>query len=334
MRVEGLNESENATGIFPLVLVNHSPTATLDEACDWLLQNLVTIKQRLSSSGAILFRGFPVADDKAFDAFVTAFGYETFTYEESLSNAVRKNRTPRVFTANEAPSSEGIFLHNEMAQTPIFPTRLFFYCEQDASSGGQTSLCRCDQLYDELMKTDPDFVRACEDKGVKYTNVMPSSDDATSGQGRGWQATLGAAGREEAEARLAELGYSWTWLEDGSLGVTTGVLPAVRRYEDGRSIFFNQLIAAYQGWGDVSHLGAKIVCFGDGSDIREDQMKNAIERADELVFDLAWQQGDVALVDNFLVMHGRRPFAGKRTILASFATSSGEVSPPAIENQA
>ncbi|MEL7517687.1 MAG: TauD/TfdA family dioxygenase, partial [Pseudomonadota bacterium] len=31
----------------------------------------------------------------------------------------------------------------------------------------------------------------------------------------------------------------------------------------------------------------------------------------------AWQPGDVALVDNFTVMHGRRPFEGKRRVLAS-----------------
>ena len=51
-----------------------------------------------------------------------------FTYDESLSNAVRRNRTDRVFTANEAPPELEIFLHHEMAQTPCFPRYLFFYC--------------------------------------------------------------------------------------------------------------------------------------------------------------------------------------------------------------
>jgi alpha-ketoglutarate-dependent taurine dioxygenase len=32
---------------------------------------------------------------------------------------------------------------------------------------------------------------------------------------------------------------------------------------------------------------------------------------------LHWQQGDVALVDNYRVMHGRRPFEGERRLLAS-----------------
>jgi alpha-ketoglutarate-dependent taurine dioxygenase len=46
-------------------------------------------------------------------------------------------------------------------------------------------------------------------------------------------------------------------------------------------------------------------------------MAVAIELADELSFDTPWQAGDVALVDNFLVMHGRRPFSGERAVLAS-----------------
>jgi hypothetical protein len=32
-------------------------------------------------------------------------------------------------------------------------------------------------------------------------------------------------------------------------------------------------------------------------------------------------RGDVALVDNFLAMHGRRPFSGTRKVLASLIAS-------------
>ena len=46
-------------------------------------------------------------------------------------------------------------------------------------------------------------------------------------------------------------------------------------------------------------------------------MGTAIALADELTFDIDWQTGDVALLDNFLVMHGRRTFSGERRVLAS-----------------
>ena len=52
-------------------------------------------------------------------------------------------------------------------------------------------------------------------------------------------------------------------------------------------------------------------------------MDVAIELADELSFNLAWQAGDVALIDNYLVMHGRRPFKGERRVLASLVADDG-----------
>ena len=39
--------------------------------------------------GAVLFRGFPLRTAEDFDRFVTAFGWPPFTYEDSLSYAVR-----------------------------------------------------------------------------------------------------------------------------------------------------------------------------------------------------------------------------------------------------
>ena len=69
------------------------------------------ILAQAAAYGAVLFRGFPQATADDFDRFVARFELRNFPYDESLSNAVRVNRTPRVFTANEAPASVTIFLH-------------------------------------------------------------------------------------------------------------------------------------------------------------------------------------------------------------------------------
>lgn len=273
--------------------------------------------EQLSTSGAILFRGFDVADPEAFDAAVQAYGAPGFTYAESLSNAVRVNVTERVFTANEAPPETSIYLHHEMAQTPLYPSKLFFFCEIAAEEGGATPLCRSDVLLERLRECDGAFVERLENRGVRYTNIMPANDDAGSGQGRSWRSTLGATGREQAEARLAKLGYDWQWQDDDSLRATTPVLDAVRKLPDGRTVFFNQLIAAFRGWSDSRNDPSRAISFGDGEPITLADMAAAIRLSDELTFDMPWQPGDVVLVDNFLVMHGRRPFSGKRRVLAS-----------------
>ena len=308
-KVEAIMSS--ATGDFPGIIVGEGSLARFVAA------NKVAIDDALDHAGALVFRGFDVSDAQAFDAAIEAYGERGFTYEDSLSNAVRTNVTPRVFTANEAPPETEIFLHHEMAQTPLYPGKLFFYCEIAADEGGATPLCRSDWVLDELEQRSPALVARFEALGVRYTNVMPATDDAGSGQGRSWRSTLSADSRAAAERRLVELGYEWEWRDDDALRATTPVLPAVRTLEDGRRVFFNQLIAAFRGWADRRNDPSKSVTFGDGSPITGEDMATAITIADTLTHDLAWQKGDVALLDNFLVMHGRRPFAGKRRVLAS-----------------
>ncbi|MEM7611343.1 MAG: TauD/TfdA family dioxygenase [Pseudomonadota bacterium] len=308
---------------FPLVQSLTTPHVSLQDTTAWISKDRDRILAELSVHGAILFRGFPITGAEDFDAFIRAFELDSFTYQESLSNAVRVNRTPLVFTANEAPPDVSIFLHHEMAQTPLFPSKLFFCCEKAAAQDGETPLCRSDILLDQLQAEAPDFVAACERLGVRYSNTMPAADDAASGQGRSWRSTLNVTDKAEAEARLDKLGYSYQWLAGDDLRVTTAALPAVRTLVSGRRVFFNQMIAAFRGWKDARNNPDNAIRFGDDSSIPIDAMQRAIELSDALSFNLPWQDGDVALLDNFLVMHGRRPFAGERRVLASLVADDG-----------
>ncbi|MEX2169542.1 MAG: TauD/TfdA family dioxygenase [Pirellulales bacterium] len=311
--------------VFPLVLQCRTSEATLEMSGDWIGQHRAELERQVGVHGAILFRGFPLGSAADFDAFVAAFDLPNFPYNQSLSNAVRVNWTERVFSANEAPAEVTIYLHHEMAQTPIFPSKLFFFCEQPAEEGGETPICRSDIFYQRLSEELPDFARKCDEKGLQYTNVMPSENDPLSGMGRSWQSTLGAPNREQAEARLEGLGYSWEWLPDGCLRVVTPVLPAVREISPGRKTFFNQLIAAFRGWKDPRNDPSKSIRLGDGEPLDTAAMKLATELAEELTFDLPWQRGDVVMLDNLVVMHGRRTFRGKRKVLASLCAAQSHL---------
>ncbi len=302
---------------FPLVYECRGEGADLKSVEDWLRQSRATLDRQVREAGTVFFRGFPLSTDQDFDRFIRAFDYPNFRYEDSLSNAVRVVRTERVFTANEAPPNVTICLHHEMAQTPVYPSRLFFFCEHPAEQGGATPLCRSDILFERLLSEFPEFVDDCETKGLLYTNIMPAENDPTSGMGRSWQSTFRAETRDEAEQQLQKLDYSWEWLPNGCLRSTTPVLPAVMEVEPGRRTFFNQLIAAFHGWKDSRNDPTKAVTFGDGSLLNPETMDRVAVIAEELTFDVPWQKGDVALVDNRVVMHGRRTFSGTRKVLAS-----------------
>src|SRR4051812_36184693 len=305
--------------VFPLAYVCNSKNVTLADAVAWAKANRDDVIRQAGEHGAVLFRGLPLNSPDDCDAFASAFGLKNFPYKESLSNAVRVNYTERIFSANEAPPDVSIYFHHEMAQTPIYPKKLFFFCLQPADEGGETPLCRSDILFERLAGRCPQFAKDCEQKGLLYSNVMPEENDPNSGMGRSWKSTLRADTREEAEARLRDIGYSWEWLPDGSLRATTPVLPAVYDISPDRKTFFNQLIAAFKGWKDERNDPAKAIRFGDGSPLDRDAVNTAIELAYELAFDLAWQRGDAVFVDNILAMHGRRTFKGTRKVLASLA---------------
>ena len=303
----------------PLVYAFASNKKTVNDLIDWIGVEKDKIINNLNTHGSILLRGFPVESDLDFDAVVNAFEMKNLDYRDTLSNAVRINRTPRIFTANESPPDVSIFLHHELAQTTLYPSHLFFYCEQPSDAGGETPICRSDLLLEELENDLPLFVKKIRKLGVRYTNVIPSEVDTGSGQGRSWQDTLSTSEKMSAETILKDLNYNWRWLDDDSLKITTCSLPAIRVLPNGISVFFNQLIAAFKGWNDKRNKAEQSISFGDGSEISKEDMIKVCELSDEIAFDLFWKKNDVLIINNMMVMHGRKPFFGKRSVLASLA---------------
>ena len=62
------------------------------------------IKAQLAKEGAVLFRGLGIQSAEAFDRFSYQFGYRDFSYQASLSNAVRINLTPVSYTHLTLPT--------------------------------------------------------------------------------------------------------------------------------------------------------------------------------------------------------------------------------------
>jgi len=125
---------------------------------------------------------------------------------------------------------------------------------------------------------------------------------------------------------MREQGVSWEWIPAGdgtyNLKTITAILPAIRvdnaaPHRSGQKTFFNSVIAAYTGWNDSRNQGSKAVLTGDGEYCDPQAMEDAVQVMNELCVAFPWEQGDVLLLDNRLAMHARRPFSGKRRILAS-----------------
>jgi hypothetical protein len=205
----------------------------------------------------------------------------------------------------------------------------------------QTPLLVYSEICRRMREEFPEFMDKLEAQGVRYIRVMPADDDPSSAIGRGWKSTFLTESRgnryivyslyaslvvvvlytEDAEEKLRALGSTWEWLENGDLKTITAVLPAIRVDEginrSGERTFFNSMVAAYTGWTDSRNDGRRAVQLADGSFCDEDAMNAATRIMDEISARIAWQKNDFVLIDNRTVMHARKPFEGKRRVLAS-----------------
>ncbi|KAJ1451681.1 hypothetical protein M885DRAFT_487402 [Pelagophyceae sp. CCMP2097] len=307
---------------FPLTLVPADASAASPAAlAAWLATAGDDVEALLRTHGAVLFRGFDLADADAFAEIVEAMGFLE-EHDGSASAAPRTRVAHRIFTANEAPPDKVIPFHHEMAQASSWPTHVMFFCEAapDLGCGGQTPICRSDVALAALTACRPAFVESLR-TGVRYRRVVPEFDDASSPQGRGWRALFGVEDRAACEAQLLAQSYDFEWLPGGDVALTTSLLAAVATPDDANdapAVFFNSVVAAYVGWNDARNVGAEAVLL-DGMPLDFADLDAAVRTLDDNAVAFDWQKGDLLVVDNRRTLHSRRPFRGKRRILASLA---------------
>ncbi|CAF2156898.1 unnamed protein product [Brassica rapa subsp. trilocularis] len=210
---------------------------------------------------------------------------------------------------NESPPDQKIPFHHEMAQVPEFPSKLFFYCEVEPNSGGETPLVLSHVVYERMKEKHPEFVQRLEEHGLVYVRVLGEDDDPSSPIGRGWKSTFLTHDKNVAEERAAKLGMKLEWTEEGGAKTVMGPIPAIKFDESrNRKVWFNSMVAAYTWWEDKRNDPRKTVTFGDGEPLPEDIVHDCLRILEEECVAVPWQRGDVLLIDNWAVLHSRRPF--------------------------
>jgi alpha-ketoglutarate-dependent taurine dioxygenase len=64
--------------------------------------------------------------------------------------------------------------------------------------------------------------------------------------------------------------------------------------------------------------------YGDGSPIEDEVVDEIREAYRQETVAFPWQAGDVLMMDNMLVAHGRNPFSGTRKILVAMGEPSSD----------
>ncbi|KAI9162309.1 hypothetical protein LWI28_026006 [Acer negundo] len=301
---------------FPSVLSPNPTTIAVPSSVSHLTETIKTQKPFLDSllhkTGAVLFKGFDVKTAQDFNEVVEAFGYEEFPYEGG--RAPRTNVVGRVFTSNESPPDQKIGFHHEMAQAPESPSELFFFCEVAPTSGGETPIVLSHIVYERIRHKYPKFVEKLEKHGLIYSLLLQEDDDLSSPIGRGWKSTFSTQDKSVAEERAAKLGIKLEWMEDGGVKRIAGPVTIIK-YDKSRQrrIWFTSMVDCE----DVGHDPVKAITFGDWTPLPADFCYDCLEIIEEECVAIPWQEGDVLLIDNWAVLHGRRPTNSPRRVLAS-----------------
>jgi len=311
---------------FPLCIKPTTEVLSSDplELAKWAASESSGLESLVKRHGAILLRGFgaSLATPESFCAFIED-GIQLPNFPYALGNAVRTAIVrDRVFTANESPPDKPIPWHHELAQTPVYPERILFYCDFPASQGGETPILLSTAVYANIEQKHPDFLEKLGRVGVVYSRIMTAHDRPSSAIGRGWWGTFGAKTKEEAEKALSKRGYNYEWLPEDKLREISPVLDAVKKVQgSGKHAFFNQMVAVWNGWKDEFNTPEDCVRFGDGSKLDPVVMGDVTEILDQHKVSIPWEKGDILYIDNMQVQHSRAPFVGKRKVLASLANA-------------
>lgn len=305
--------------VFPLVLVptDEHKAESLEYWQQWVERSADELNELRRKHGAILFRGFPVVDANDFDHFVTSFHFPDYEYIGGA--APRTVITDKVFTTNDSPPDQIIPFHHEVAQSPNFPKKLFFFCERPATEGGETPVCLSNEVYENMLQQRPDFVERFRAEGVRYIRILPDGDDPTSAIGRGWQSTFKTSSKEDAERIFNGLGGRFEWMPDGCVKTISADLDAIKLDpRDGEPLWHNSAVAAFFGSNDSRNTGSDPVVFGKSMErLPLDDMTACQDIMENIAVVFPWVATDVILIDNYKTLHARRTFKGPRRALAA-----------------
>jgi alpha-ketoglutarate-dependent taurine dioxygenase len=306
-------------GDIPYVIPAPEPGLDLPE---WGAGHREELEQLLRQHGALLFRGFLIEgyDDLARFVEVTSEGWSAYREPATPRTRVGDN----IFTSTEYPADQRIPMHNENSHCTSWPLKIYFLCSKPPGSGGQTPIVDCRRVLASLPPAVVDEFVARKWRYVRHFGTL----------GFKWQTVFGTSDKSEVEAYCRENDMTFEWGGDGSLTVTY-VRDALRHHPvTGETVWFNH--GLFFNSISLPPETRKMLLsqvreeelpyntfFGDGGAIPTDTLMEIQRAYDVNTRQFDWQRGDVLMLDNMLVAHGRNPFTGERRILVGMADSVG-----------
>jgi alpha-ketoglutarate-dependent taurine dioxygenase len=296
---------------FPLVASPKSPGLIAGE---WIKENEALVNQKLNEYGALLLRGFHIDSVEKFQAFVGAFKAPALQYRQRSSP--RFEVAENVYHSTTYPADQHINMHSENSYAPQWAMRITFCCVQPAEEQGETPIADNRKV---VQLIDPVIREKFRAKGVQYVRNMAA------GIGLPWQEVFQTTDRQAVEAECRGNGMSFRWEEPDSLVLSWQHQAIYDHPYTQEPVWFNHAFF-FNKYALPAEVQASFASdeelpfhthYGDGSEITQQEIENIRQAYEQATVRFPWAKGDVLLLDNMLMSHGRSPYKGSRQILVS-----------------
>ena len=279
--------------------------------------------------GGLLLRGLPVNSAEEFEAVAAEFLPVQASYIGGVSRRSRVHNN--IYNTTEAPSSVVIEQHLEATHTPLPPERIVFNCQTAPQHGGETPLASFIELYNALPS---DVTRPLEGERVLYTRELMDRESrlyrllpkkVTQSLALSWQEVSGCDDLQDARNVLERGGYEVSVRGRRRLR-TRCCQPVISEHpRTGRKRWYlSDQITRQLPWHTRqarralrSQLGMEFT-LESGGQFAPGVLDLVHRTLARIRFSFIWQQGDVLVLDNHQMSHGRNTFAGERLILTAF----------------
>ena len=286
---------------------------------DWIGANPQWIETRLLQHGGILFRGCAVDSQDDFERLVETACPNLMTYMEGATPRTQLSKS--VYTSTEFPPELTIELHNELSYVLSFPRKIWFFCLQPPARGGETPIADMRRVFNRI----PSEIRErFQEKGWMLVRNFGE------GFGPTWRDAYHIEERHEVEQYFHDAAVSFEWKDNGGERLrTTQVRPAVLEHPATKEMVWFNHVAFWHVSSLSENLRGLLLSdfaedelpyntfYGDGSTIEDSVIATIRDAYREETIAFPWEHGDVLMLDNILVAHGRNPFQGTRRVLTA-----------------
>lgn len=288
----------------------------------WVQNNRDLVKTLFLQHRALLFRGFKVKTAQEFQQFVKATSDgEPLKYVDRSSPRTKVEN--QVYTSTIYPAEYHIILHNELTYTIRYPLKIYFCSLKVAPCGGKTPIADSRKIYQRIdEKIRNQFVEK------KWMLVRNYNND---GLGLPWQEVFQTDDKAKVEKYCHENSIKFFWKEDSRLQ-TRQIRQAVHYHpQTNEPIWFNHA-AFFHHTNLLSEFSEHELpyntYYGDGSAIDPAVIEHLNQAYLREKVTFSWQKGDILMLDNMSIAHGRQSYKGERQVLLAMA----EPSTPTISN--